>query len=439
MLYCPYCERPVKALVGSCPHCRRPFATEAPPPAAAPKAPGAPSAPPPAARAAPGREIPESDLGDMGGAPVDLAFDPRTAAADERPRALAPSVARAAAEIRGIRTPSSEQESETFDAAEVERLSKLAKPKGLFETPLYAWKAMRRLPALRTEVAAAVVEAEQSAHARLDAMAAWGREHAKDVASHEAMKPAIDLALRTRATLEGFLANHAADLEKFRKDDAGLEVEGGTLRQEQGALDTKAQAIEGELRLRDEDLGRAVARLRRVEIEIRNLERLAAGPIAPSSPHAGRLAELNDQRGKAGADAARLETEAGNLRAEAKKLRDRIAELDAQFESKRAALITDPKRKRIDAEKSRHEEALHEAAAGIADLAMRKKLVDVESEPGRTLQALDAAAEAARRSRLLHEAALASIDRKDLVRGGALAGGALLLVILLLVLLKIAL
>ncbi|MDI7269215.1 MAG: hypothetical protein QME96_14590, partial [Myxococcota bacterium] len=130
MLYCPFCERPVRALVGSCPHCRRAFEEAGSVPAAL-RSIGTDAtmrAPAPAATS-------ESE------SPVDapemaLAFDPRAARAVAPVRAPAPSA--------GLAAPVPPEGE--LDPAEVERVAGVRRPRRPLEMPLYAWRAIRRLP-----------------------------------------------------------------------------------------------------------------------------------------------------------------------------------------------------------------------------------------------------------------------------------------------------
>lgn len=422
MLYCPFCERPVRALVGSCPHCRRAFEEAGSAPTALRSIGTDATMRAPAPAAPSGMESP------VDAPEVALAFDPRAARVVAPVRAPLPSA--------GLAAPVPPEGE--LDPAEVERVAGVRRPRRPLEMPLYAWRAIRRLPALRTAAAAAALEAERAAAANLDALAAWGREHAREVANLEEMRPAIESAMKARADLDGFRVSHVADLARFRDDDAALEKEAAEAAARKVSLDARAAALEGELHRREEALERLHARVRRAEIEIRNLERLAGGQIAPGSPHAARRAEMEEAHARAAADAASAEGEAAHIRTEAGRLRAEIADLDAGVAARRSAIASDPVRRRVWAEKQRHEDALRAGAARIASQALERGLIPADSEAARHLRALGAAAESAGRAKLLHDAALASIDRSLIARGAVMAGAAASLVVLLLVMARLA-
>lgn len=487
MHYCPACERPVRELTGTCPHCGKPLGAAGPsvPPAAstpvpaprppsavpAPRRPSAPVSPRPSAPvpvrpsapAAPARsappppeepagEEPGLSLADDGPAvpaakqpaidwehegqddpELDLAFDPGAPPVPVRTSGRSKAPAGAAGAVGGF---VSEGEPEPLPPEEVERVAGFAKPGNYALAPLYAFRALRRLGPLKAELAARRQEEARAVRLRREAYAEWARAHGRELVAQPALKAAVEAVLQANQALHGFLATRQADFERFRQADGALAEQTAAAEAEKGKLAAELATRELALRERGDGLARSKAKLRRAEIEWRNLERLAQGNVGPGSPHAARAAELQQARAAASGEVSQAEAEERAARQETERLRGRMDEIDRQLEARREQLRSDPARRRLEDDHDARRRAVEDALVQGTTQALARKVLPAESPEARRLRALDAAEEVATHTRQLHEAALEGVDRTMLAVGVALPVAALVLLVVLLSVLR---
>ncbi|MBI5501743.1 MAG: hypothetical protein HY907_15985 [Deltaproteobacteria bacterium] len=321
-------------------------------------------------------------------------------------------------------------------ADEVARAAGVARPASWLGAPLYAWQALRRLPALRAEVAARSEEARQSEKFRREAFAAWARGHGREMGAEAALKPFVEAVLRANKTLQGFTEGHAADFERFRKLDGAIADETKAAEAQKESLTGSLGTAEADWRQRSETLFRAKAKLRRGEIEVRNLEQIAEGKVGPGSPHHGRFVELQGARATAQGELAQAESEERGAKAEVARIRAELLDIDRRLDARREAARNDPVRRRVEEGHDAHRLALEEALSAAAAQAIARRLVPADSPDAQRLGALREAEEAAKRAHGIHQAALESIDRTSIAIGLAIPAGLVVVLFALLVVLR---
>jgi hypothetical protein len=441
MQYCPSCERPVAQSIGDCPHCGKALAA-ATGSAAAPVVPvtpvGAPAGPAPNKRLRAAAHD-DDDEGD-GGALLDLAFDPRDNAPSSPSSVSVPpvSVEVEAKEARGRRpaAAAAAPAAEELPPDELARAAGVSRPKNLLGAPLYAWRAFRRLAPLRAECAARDEEALRSERFRRESFALWAKSHGREMGAEAAMKPFIEAVLKANQALQGFQASHQSEFEKFRQLDGAVAEETKAAEAEKGKLAEELAAKGNAWRGTSDALARAKAKLRRMEIELRNIERVAEGKLGEGSPHHARFIEVQQARAAAAGEAAQAEGEERQAKAEADRLRGRLAEIDRTLEARREAVRNDPARRRLEDDHDRHRLALEEALSAATAQALARKVVAPDSADAQRLQSLREAEEAAKRAARVQRAALDGIDRKTIAIGFAMPAAILLVLLVLLALLR---
>ena len=223
MRYCPHCERPVNTLDGSCPHCGQPFGG----------APMGPAAIPPSTSGVPAVSGGKSGSSALAAgddefsnedADLDLAFDPHDSAGSSPSMQSVPPVS-VEARPGGRRPRAGFAPDESVPADEIARVAGVSPPRNLLGAPLYAWRALRRLPALRAEVGARGEEDRQSEKFRREAFALWARNHGREMGAETVMRPFVEAVLRANKTLQAFGESHKADFERFAKLDGAVAEE----------------------------------------------------------------------------------------------------------------------------------------------------------------------------------------------------------------------
>ena len=325
---------------------------------------------------------------------------------------------------------------DVLPADEIGRAAGVTPPRNHLGAPLYAWRALRRLPALRAELAYRAEEARQSERFRREAFALWARNHGREMGAETAMRPFVEAVLRANKTLQAFSESHRADFERFAKLDGAVAEETKAAERRKEELTTALGTAEAEWRRRTEGLSRARAKLQRGEIELRNLERVAQGKVGEGSPHHARFAEAQQARAAAAGELARSETEERAAKAEASRVRNEILDIDRRLEERREAARNDPVRRRVEGEQEGHGLALEEALSAAAAQALTRRVVPVDSPDAQRLVALREAEEAAKRAHRIHQAALDGIDRRAIAVGVALPGVLLVVLLVLVVLLR---
>jgi hypothetical protein len=366
------------------------------------------------------------------GKDLDLAFDPTVPTVPQRSPGKKPLPVDASV-VAGLR---STDEPEPLSPEEVERVAGFARPKNPVLAPLYAFHALRRLGPLKVELAARREEEARAVRFRREAYAQWARNHGREMVADSAMKPAVEAVLKANQRLHGFLATRQADFEKFRQADGALAEQAKAAEADKAKLSEELATRELTLREQSDAAARAKARLRRAEIEWRNLERLAQGSVGPTSPHAARAAELQQARAAAAGEVAQAEADERTARQAAEQVRARIGEIDRQLEARREQVRSDPARRRLEDDHDAQRRAVEDALVEATTQALTRKVLAPESPEARRLRALDAAEEAAILTRRIHEAALAGVDRKLIGIGVALPVGLLVLLIVLLSVLR---
>jgi hypothetical protein len=364
---------------------------------------------------------------------LDLAFDPSAP-----PEAIrSPAKGRKAPAGKGaVAGFLSSDEPEPLPPEEIDRTAGFATPKNYLLAPLYALKALRRLGPLKLELAARQEEEVRAVRFRREAYAKWAQTHGRDMVADRALKPAIEAVLKANQALHGFLTTRQADFEKFRQADGALEEQAKVVEAEKAKLGEELAVRELALRERSDAVARSKARLRRAEIEWRNLERLAQGNLGPGSPHAARAAELQQARAAAAGEVSQVESEERTARQEAEQVRTRMVEIERQLEARRVQVRSDPARRRLEDDHDKYRRAVEDALVQATTQALARKVLAPESPDAQRLRALDATEEVAIRTRRLHQAALEGADRTMIAVGVAMPVAALVLLFVLLSILR---
>ena len=381
----------------------------------------------------------QNELDDLaaGDQALDLAFDPRASTTSSPSSISVPPVVVSTGPAAAARAAlPSVAPSDEPPAEEVARVAGVTRPTSWALAPLYAWKALRRLPVLRADSAARVEEADRAERVRRESFAAWARDHGRQMAAEPALKPFIDAALRSNQELQGYQRGREADFEHFRQQDGALADELRAAEAERARLTGELGTKEAAHRACSDAVARVRAKLRRVDIELRNLERLAQGKLGEGSPHQAKAVELTQARAAAAGETAEAESGEARAKQEADGVRSQLAAIDRRVEERKQAARNDPARRRVEEELDRLRRQLEEAMSAAAAQALSRRLVDPESPDAQRLRALEAAAEGARRTMRVHQAALAGIDKTMIAVGLAVPAGLLLVLFVLLALLR---
>jgi hypothetical protein len=316
-------------------------------------------------------------------------------------------------------------------------------PASILGAPTYAWRVLRRRPALRKLYAARRDAHDGTKHEcreRMSAILAGLREH---WGAEPDLTPTFD-ALDRATDVE---QERIQLLERARGERA---TQVGTVDQSLSALDRQREAVQTERRGAQavvegcaDELARAQAQVKRADIELRALHdaaREAAGKGAKFAPpeHARRIAAAEQQRSElAGMVREReraLEQARGELRTKEAKLRELARQL-ASTQGQRHSL--DRRGGQQEDLRSQALRAATEQRHEVAEQALRRLMQErhaaVEGAVREEVRTLDKRLRVSLEELERHRLAVDAFDPAALRRGLMLAGAAALLVLLLFV------
>lgn len=191
---------------------------------------------------------------------------------------------------------------------------------------------------------------------------------------------------------------------------------------------------------RENDLRRVTARMRRVEIEIRNLRTTAAEGGAIDAPKLELLeAEIQARRAdveKAQGHVDELEPQLAKARKELAVMLSAINDLEKQ---RRAVDQAQDRTEKVHLSTAGEaEQRYHEAVEELARAAVERRIAeDVEPARARSVLAMQRALASREREIALHERALGAYDKAAFQKGWAVIAGAGLVVLVMLVLIAV--
>ena len=294
------------------------------------------------------------------------------------------------------------------------------KPEAFWHTPLYAYRVVTRRSVLQRDLEAKKTEAERALKRYEDALVALGeRSRSKGEApgsqanALELVKQAEDLLRSRDSALAQSMDASRGVLAEIDARLAPAEAELARARQEE----SKAQAIR---EAAEQDFQRADAKVKRLEIEIRN-------GAANKTAERDALARGAEQKGALQADADKKLAEAKRVAAVAQAKADAISNERAQQEAKFSRASGTRSAGVDDAQKHLRAALVELGRAVLADPAAAAQLAHAKDEIAR----LDQQARKSTSDVALHESAITAYDAPQVFLGMVLVGVALLLVVVL--------
>ncbi|HEY2370408.1 MAG TPA: hypothetical protein VGH87_28625, partial [Polyangiaceae bacterium] len=290
------------------------------------------------------------------------------------------------------------------------------KPESFLFTPMYAYRVMTRRGALQRDLATKKAEAERALKRYEDALVALGeraRGGAAPAHALERVKQAEDL-LRSR---DGALAQ-SMDANKgvVAEIDARLgaaETELARARQDEAQAQAVREAAE-------QDFQRADAKVKRLEIEIRN-------GAANKAAERDALAQDAQQKGARRVEADKKLAEAKRVAAVAQAKADAVGNERAQQEAKFSRAAGTRNAGVDDAQRHLRAALVELGRAVVSDPSVAAELAHAKEEIAR----LDKHAQKSTSDVALHESAITAYDAPQVFVGMVLVGVALLLVVVL--------
>jgi hypothetical protein len=440
MIYCPHCKRPSARETGACPHCGQDLVPGQPPAAA--------EAPAAAGEDAPVFGGASFDLEDEVGT-LELEHDsipppPRVASTTVPASRLAAGAALAAPRV---------VDHATDDREEVLRVAGFGSPGyGLLGTLAYGLKVRSRLGALRVERAAAAREAHAAAATRAERLAGLARRaEGLGLTDDPRLERALDAARRHQGGSEDLARRRAGLAEDHREAKGRLLGRRAEIEQAAEPIREEERAAAAALARLENDQRRGEARVRRLRIELRNIQeiiarrqqeyaapqrtadekrRLLAEISEQDRKQPGLVAELNEQEAAVAELAAPVEEAAARLAEIRERLGAALAgiagidrelrELDRRFEEDRARLESE-----VAGGQALARDAWAEVGAALLDGDLPAALDDVRTP---ALEAATRERAAGRRLAVL-ELALSAYDAGVVARArlyGLLAAAAVL-------------
>ena len=289
------------------------------------------------------------------------------------------------------------------------------RPSAFWHTPLYAYRVIARRAALRRDLAAKKTEAERTQKRVDDALVSLG-ERARALAKGGAaaldkVRTAEELLRNRDGALAGAMDSHRAALAEIDARLGPAEGELARAREEESRVAAAREAAE-------EDCKRAEAKVKRLDIEIRNGQ---TGKAAERDAAAAEAAQKDGKRADAEAklQAARRAVLAAQAKVDAV-TRERGAQ-DARFSRQSGTRSAG-----VDDAQTHLRAALVELGrAMLSDPSLAAELAPARDEVAR----LEDHARKQSQELALHESALTAYDAPQVFLGVALVGLALLLLL----------
>jgi hypothetical protein len=289
------------------------------------------------------------------------------------------------------------------------------KPDGFWNAPMYAYRVMTRRSALQRDLATKKTEAERALKRYEDALVALG-ERARGTAptnAIERVKQAEDLLRSRDGALAQSMDAHKGVLAEIDARLGAAEAELARARQDEA----KAQAVrEGA----EQDFQRADAKVKRLEIEIRN-------GAANKSAERDALALDAQQKGAVRVDADKKLAEHKRVAAVAQAKADSVSNERAQQEAKFSRASGTRNAGVDDAQRHLRAALVELGRTVLSDPSAAAELAHAKEEITR----LDTQAQKSTSDVALHESAIGSFDAPQVFLGMILVGVALLLVVVL--------
>jgi hypothetical protein len=290
------------------------------------------------------------------------------------------------------------------------------KPEAFWRTPMYAYRVVTRRSALQRDLSTKRSEAERALKRYEDALVALGeraRAGAAPPAALERVKQAEEL-LRSRDT--ALAQSMDANKGVIAEIDARLapaEAELARVKQDEAKATALREAAE-------QDFQRADAKVKRLEIEIRN-------GAANRAPERDALAQDAQQKGALRVEADKKLAEVKRVAAVAQAKADTISNERAQQEAK-FSRASGTRNAGVDEAQLHLRAALVELGrAVLADPAAAAQLAHAKEEIAR----LDQQAQKSTSDVALHETAIGAFDAPQVFLGMVLVAVAVLLVVVL--------
>ena len=289
------------------------------------------------------------------------------------------------------------------------------KPEAFWHAPMYAYRVMTRRGALQRDLATKKSDAERALKRYEDALVALGeraRGGAAPAGALERVKQAEELLRSRDGALAQSMDAHKGVLSEIDGRLSTVEAELSRARQEESRLKAIHEGAE-------QDFQRADAKVKRLEIEIRNGANKAAERDA--------LAQDAQQKGALRVDAERKLAEARRVAATAQAKADAVGNERAQQESK-FSRASGTRNAGVDEAQRHLRAALVELGrAVLSDPAAAAGLAHAKEE----IERLDKQAQKSTSDVALHQTAIAAYDAPQVFLGMILVGVALLLVVVL--------
>jgi hypothetical protein len=341
----------------------------------------------------------------------------------------APPVPPAATSARSLQPPvaAPEPAKPPIDPYEARVLADYGpKPEAFWHAPMYAYRVMTRRSALQRDLASKKTEAERALKRYEDALVALGersRAGAAPPAALERVKQAEELLRSRDGAMAQSMDAHKSVLAEVDARLGVAEAELSRARQEESRATAIREAAE-------QDFQRADAKVKRLEIEIRN-------GAANKAAERDALAQDAQQKGAVRVEADKKLAEVKRVATVAQAKADAIGNERAQQEAKfsRASGTRNAGVDRHGRSPSAIDDAQHHLRAALVELG-RAVLADPAAAAGLALAKdeiarLDQQAQKSTSDVALHESAIGAFDAPQVFLGMVLVGVALLLVVVL--------
>ena len=290
------------------------------------------------------------------------------------------------------------------------------KPEAFWSTPMYAYRVMTRRSALQRDLVAKRTDAERALKRYEDALVALGeraRAGAAPPNALERVKQAEELLRSRDGALAATMDVHKGVLSEIDARLGAAEAELARARQEEARVQAIREAA-------DQDFQRADAKVKRLEIEIRN-------GAANKAAERDALAQDTQQKGALRADAEKKLAEAKRVTTVAQAKADAVSSERAQQEAK-FGRASGTRNAGVDDAQNHLRMALVELGrAVLVDPSAAAGLAHAKEEIAR----LDQQAQKSTSDVALHESAITAYDAPQVFLGMVLVAVAVLLVFVL--------
>jgi hypothetical protein len=289
------------------------------------------------------------------------------------------------------------------------------KPEAFWHAPVYAYRVMARRSALQRDLATKKSDAQRALKRYEDALVALGeraRAGSGPPGALERVKQAEDLLRSRDGALAQTMDVHKGALSEIDARLGAAEAELSRAREEEARVQAIREATE-------QDFQRADAKVKRLEIEIRN--------GASKTAERDALAQDAQQKGALRVETDKKLAEAKRVSAVAQAKADAVGNERAQQESKFSRASGTRNAGVDDAQQHLRTALVELGRAVLADPASGAALAHAKEEITR----LDQQAQRSTNDLALHESAITAYDAPQVFLGMVLVGVALLLVVVL--------